>query len=83
MGYGRLSIDSRNSDFEDPKAVPFHFMGVPIPSICRYWINVEWKDVSINLLKSPIRYALNAAGAHSLYITSLLGWTWKPNFSYP
>jgi hypothetical protein len=32
-------------------------------------------------LKSPMRYARRAFGAHSRYMTSPLGWTMRPNFS--
>jgi hypothetical protein len=35
------------------------------------------------LLKSPMRYARKAFGAHSRYTTSPFGWTRKPYFSYP
>lgn len=33
------------------------------------------------LLKSPIRYARRALGAHSRYTTSPFAWTLKPYFS--
>jgi len=35
------------------------------------------------LLKSPIRYARRAAGAHSLYVMSPFELTLKPKRSYP
>lgn len=36
-----------------------------------------------NALKCPTKAAVSAAGAHSLYVMSLFGRTWKPYSRYP
>lgn len=65
MYYCGLTILRRQDNLKDTKTILLHLMRVAIPPVCHCQ-----KELDVVLrhgsLKSPMRYARNAFGAHSL-----------------
>lgn len=76
-------LGGRKSDAPDSELVLRHLVCGPIP--CVYESELAWSLVGLrrvkHVLKSPIKDASTALGAHSRYVIELSGPTFRPNFS--
>ena len=82
----QLSISCRQRDLPTSVFASVHWGSVSVPLIfrqvpmsCEFSNEIEGNS----LLKSPMRYARKALGAHSRYVMSPLSWTTKPNILLP
>lgn len=74
-----------NCDLEDPKGILLHGMRVTVPTVYTELARVDaGQAMGVQpLLKSPMRKACCALGAHSRYTTLLSLSTFRPNISAP
>lgn len=84
--YPQPSVFCRQRDLPSSEIPSSHWRSIPVPVILGAGpvsIHTLPRRLGRSILKSPIRYALKAFGAHSRYVTSPFSWTTKPNFSVP
>lgn len=72
MRNGGLAILRGKSDLEDTKLIFGHLMGIAVPVVlvlCQSQL-LELRQ-GVDILKSPMKYARSALGAHSRYVMEL------------